>query len=511
MIKNLNLEKRVLSGILQHQNLWGEIAEWISEKDFYSEDTIVHKSLFSLLRVALNNKESIDEIILIGRLNQLGISFPDEIDLPEYVRSLMFFKIDKEVFLTSIKELKKVTLRRNFWESSEKTKKYVKTVDPSITYGELITELDNIHNTTVANFEIDTTKSVNLAEIAPAIIEDRGNNPPTQVGIMSPHKTLNKIYGSLFRGGNITCIAARAKVGKTSFIVDTALKTSYDSGVSILHFDNGEMSKEELVFRMVSGMSGIPVYLLESGDWRRSSYGNLSAAEVVAKVRAVWPKMEKIKILYENVAGASGDEMKALLKRKYYSEVGRGKEMIFSFDYLKTDFNNLGKGSEWAYVGKMLDGFKQLISRELVYGGVPKVPMITSVQLNRFGITTNRTAETVGETESENAIGLSDNIIQFVSHLFLLRKKTLDERVTYGERFGSHSMVCLAARHLGKDAFGHLNSVQMPDGSHRNNFLNFNFENFDVKDCGDLRDIVSVLNNDDVRVRNESAEIPDGL
>jgi hypothetical protein len=96
------------------------------------------------------------------------------------------------------------------------------------------------------------------------------------------------------------------------------------------------MSEEELVFRMVSGMSGIPVYLLESGKWRSHGYKNLTPEEVVNKVRSVWSKMKGIKILYENVAGMDSEEMVSLLKRIYYSEIGRGNPLIFSFDYLKT-------------------------------------------------------------------------------------------------------------------------------------------------------------------------------
>jgi hypothetical protein len=36
---------------------------------------------------------------------------------------------------------------------------------------------------------------------------------------------------------------------------------------------------------MVSGMSGVPMHLLESGDWRKSGYKDWSAKEVVERVR----------------------------------------------------------------------------------------------------------------------------------------------------------------------------------------------------------------------------------
>lgn len=510
MIKNLELEKKVLAGLLQHQDLWEQVTQLLGEEDFYLKDSRVHNSIFKLIKSALNNAESIDDTILIGRLTSIGASFPDGIDLPEYIRSLVFYPVASDVFLTSIRELKKITIRRNVYESAVIAQRYVKNIDPSIPYRDILTHIDKIHNDTIAKFEGGEKTISNLSLKAKVLIEDIGNNPPKDVGIMSPYPTLNKIYGSIFRGGNITCIAARQKVGKTTAMIDAVVKTSYNNnGLTIVHFDNGEMSENELIFRMVSGASGIPQHMLEDGSWRRSSYGEWSAEEVVKKVRDVWPVIEKTKVIYENVAGLSSEEMCSLLKRLYYSEVGRGNPMIFSFDYLKTDFNNLGRGDGWAYVGKTLHDFKQVIAKDLVFDGEPVVSMITSVQLNRLGITTNRDANTVQETESESAIGLSDNIIQFCSHMFLLRNKTIDERGMYGERFGSHNLLCLAARHLGEDMWAHLNPIEMPEGPPKKNFINLDFKNFSVEDKGDLRDIVNYLENGDISVRqNVDTDIP---
>lgn len=512
MIKSFELEKKVLAGLLQHPQEWSEVSSFLVEEDFYSEESKVHVTLFKMIRNAYNNKEAIDDTILIDRLSRLNATFPDSIDRDEYIRALVFNKISKEVFLNSVKELKKYTFRRKTIAISNKIENFAKTVDPSKPYSFIVEEIDRIYNNEIRSFEMGESRLVNLAEIAEEIIEQRGDNPPEEVGAMSPYPTINKIYGSLVRPGNCTCFAARAKTGKTSLMLDMLLKMSYMNKLPILHFDNGEMSEEELVFRMVSGMSGIPVYLLESGKWRTHGYKNLSPQETVERVRAVWDRMKGIKILYENVAGMGSEEMVSLLKRIYYSEVGRGNELIFSFDYLKTDFNNLGKGADWAFVGKLLHNFKQTISRELKFDGKPTVAMVTSVQTNRSGIVTNRNADTV--VDDESVIALSDNIIQFVSHLFLLRKKTMDELVQEGEAFGTHKLKCLAARHLGEDAFGHLNPVEWPDGSKRDNWINLKFDNFNVEERGDGRDVARMLEGSDVQAqvsRGSELELPESL
>jgi replicative DNA helicase len=508
MIHSFDLERNVLRGLLQHPQKWGEVSSFIVEDDFYSQDSKLHITIFKMIRNALNNAESIDDTILIDRFNNLNASFPDDVDLPEYIRSLAFFKVEEKVFLNAVRELKKYTIRRKGLEISDQITKFVSKVDPSKPYSHITEGLDKIYNDTIRTFESGENRIVNLAEIAEELVEDRGDNPPEEIGFMGPYETINKIYGSLLRPGNIITFCARAKSGKTTLMLDYLLKTSYKYKVPVLHFDNGEMSEEELIFRMVSGISGIPIHLLESGKWRKSGYKDWSAKEVVELVREVWKRMKGIKILYENVAGMSPEEMSSLMKRIYYSQIGRGNPMIFSFDYIKIDYGSLGKGSEHNYVGKMVNNFKQLIHRDLKFDGKACVSMMTSVQTNRSGIVKNKTAGTV--VDDESVIALSDDIIRFSSHTALLRQKTIDELVDEGDQFGTHKLIFLAARHLGEDPFGHLNPVKMPDGSLRDNFINLEFDSFNVTDKGDLRDIVNFQTGNDVHAQhNDVDDLPE--
>lgn len=507
MMFSFELERKVLSGLLQHPEKWAEISSFITDDDFFSEDSKFHISIFKIIRKALNNAEAINDVILIDRIKNLNVSFPDTIDPEEYIRSMQYFPIEEKLFENSVRELKKYTIRRKILHISDDFKKFANKVDTTDSYSSIVEGADKIYNDTIKTFELGENKIINLADMAEELVEERGDNPPEEIGMFSPYPTINKIYGSLLRPGNIITFAARSKAGKTSLMLDFLLKTSYKYKVPVLHFDNGEMSEEELIFRMVSGISGIPIHLLESGKWRTCGYKNWSPKEVVERVRSVWSQMKGIKILYENVAGMSGEEMTSLLKRLYYSQIGRGNPMIFSFDYIKTDFANLGKGSEWSNIGKLVNGFKQVIHRDLKFDGKPYVSMMTSVQTNRIGITKNKDSKNV--VDDESTIAGSDDIVRFSSHTAILRKKTVDELVDEGPEFGTHKLIFLAARHLGEDPFGHLNPVQMDDGSLRDNFINLNFDSFNVEDCGDLRDIVKAKMGDDVQPREDDVDDDD--
>ena len=506
MISSQSLEKNVLSCILQHQHKWEEVASYLNEDDFYSEDSKVNCSIFKLLKNCLDNAERIDEHILIERLKSLGVSFPDSIDVSEYIRQMAFIPISEDLLLPNVKELKKYSARRHIYNACVKVSKYVKNIDPNFKYSEIIDQCDKIYNTELQNFEGGETETQNLFELMAPVIEERGENPKQEFGMMGPHKRINEIYGSLLLAGNISVIVARSGVGKTNFCMDFTTKVSKEYNVPVVHFDNGEMSEEELIFRQASALTGLPIWLFQTGDWRSHSYNGIPAEEITKKVRDTLDEVKNMKFYYENVAGMTPDEMCSLLKRLYYTKVGRGNPMIFSFDYIKSDFSKMGD-SPWQQVSYMVHRFKQAIHRELCFEGNPCVSMITSVQANRFGITNNRGADTI--VDDESVVSLSDGITQFCSHLFLLRRKVVEEMNQDGADRGTHKLINLKSRHLGKNPLRAINDVEMLDGSKQRNYINLEFRNFAVKEKGDLQDIVDAQSGANVNVvRNNGEEVP---
>ncbi|HBY66632.1 MAG TPA: hypothetical protein DEG69_01955 [Flavobacteriaceae bacterium] len=87
-----------------------------------------------------------------------------------------------------------------------------------------------------------------------------------------------------------------------------------------------------------------------------------------------------------------------------------------------------------------------------------------------------------------------------------------DEIHEEGANFGTHKLINLKSRHLGRDALRAIHPVEMPDGSKRQNFINLNVENFRITECGDLQDVVNAFNGGGVEVNtNDSDEIPMNL
>ena len=377
---------------------------------------------------------------------------------------------------------------------------------------EVIAAADKIFNNRIAYLEGSSGPEDIYSDMR-EVIEGLGNNPVGEIGYVGPHKRVHDLFGSLLRPGDITVIVARSGVGKTKFCMDFCTKVAAEyNDVPVLHFDNGEMSKRDLQFRQMSALTGIPPYYFETGKWRRIEYGGMSSDEVVSLVRRVWPKLEKMRFYYYNVANHTTEEQLNILQKFYYGEVGRGNPMIFSYDYIKSPIEGRGSSSQWQEVGTMIQKYKTFIQAELLHDGEPVIPMITSVQANRGGIVGNRNSSDLDDDTGQ--VGLSDMISQQCSHMFLLREKTLDE-MEREDGFGTHKLKPLKNRFLGKNASRATERILMPNNRQRRNEINLEIDGFQVKEKGDLIDFINFDRTDDVEPieggTEDNRQIPEGM
>ena len=70
-------------------------------------------------------------------------------------------------------------------------------------------------------------------------------------------------------------------------------------------------------------------------------------------------------------------------------------------------------------------------------------------------------------------------------------------------------LINVKARHLGSDIAGAVEPVRIND-TLRKNSINLNFINFNISECGDLRDIARRLNGEvDLNTEGDGETIPD--
>lgn len=269
------------------------------------------------------------------------------------------------------------------------------------------------------------------------------------------------------------CGKAMIPTHNSSILNDIAFKTSIiNPNCRSLILDT-EMQTIDMKYRIASAVTGIPMWWLETGNWKKN--------------KALCQKFESKKqelrmalghVQHMTVAGRKVEEITSLIQRWYLGEVGRGNPAVVIYDYIKLTGEEDGNKQEYQLIGDKVDKLKQCFLRL-------NIPLLTACQLNR-------TAE--GGNDDSSAIAQSDRLQWFASQVGIFRRKTMEEIADDGKEFGTHKYIELACRYQGKDAHGHSNLVKTIDAKGKvkyvNNHINYSVENFAVEELGSLEDII---------------------
>lgn len=473
-IYSLKVEKHVLGGLMKFPQVFPEIQRFISEKDFVNE---VHSTIYSVISSILDNGGNLDKVILSEKIKNLGISFNEEIDIYKYIDNISFTQITQAAALEASKELLKLRIRRDIHKLGKNIQDFSKNCG-SDTISNIISSCDKLYGDKIQGYEVEDDP-VNLFDGIEELVEERGNSPDSESGLQTPFAEFNRLYGGL-RPGNLYAIVSRPAQGKTTWINNLLIKTSELNDIPALILDT-EMNTTDIQFRVASSLTGIPMWWLETGNWRKNE-------EMVKTFRSKIKNIKKMNCDHYFVGNKNIDQICSMVRRWYCSKVGRGKKCILAYDYVKLTGERVGQNwAEHQAIGDKIDKLKKL-SEEI------NAPIITAMQMNRSGERGTQGAL----VDDSSAISLSDRLQWFASFVAIFRRKSLEEMGEDTNQFGTHKLIPLKTRFQGKDAAGHHDIIRrrLQDGSERfmNNFLNFSVENFNVEERGSLQDIVNVEN-----------------
>jgi replicative DNA helicase len=471
----------------------------MNEGDFGAND--IHRVLFEVIRSAILSNESIDNVLIAEKIKNLGISFKENINIFDYLQSLSLIRITEKAFVESCQKLKTVTVRREIAEIGKNLQKTMLESGEK-KFDQLISEADSIYSSKILGYDLQDEPE-NLFSDIEAIIEELGNNPVEESGYSTPYKQFNDFYGGL-RPKNLYAFCARPKNGKSTFLADMCWKMAnlVDPELHILYLDT-EMEKIDQQKRLIAAITGVPFWYIDTGSWRKDK-------EMTEKVRKAWPIIQNYKLHHMKVGNKNINEIMSIMRRWYYSKVGRGGKALVCYDYMKMTGENVSESwKEYQVIGEKTDKFKK-ISEEL------GVPVLTSTQLNRTGENQNKKSGSFNDDSS--AIALSDRLQWFASFVGIFRRKTIDEMLLDGEEFGTHKLVPTATRFQGKNASGHHDVIERNiDGQkiYQNNYISFDVKNFHVQEKGSLKEIVQKTqmklqvfdDNGDVINQNDSSEV----
>ena len=245
-------------------------------------------------------------------------------------------------------------------------------------------------------------EAVDVSMAVGPYIQELMNSPAGIKGIKTGYKMMDSRINGLIPG-SLTILAARAKVGKSSMLINWAKNIAFDSNIPVLYIDT-EMKTEEQMSRLLSNMSGV----------RERYISNGSFANEKKHLDAVMDASYKIKnnknFYHKYLPGASVESIIRLAKKyKHQKNIG-----ILIFDYIKLTDSSMLKNNvkEHQALGYITATLKDL-------AGNLDIPVVTAAQVSREG-------SEKGYLRPD-MIADSDRLLRYCNNLLGLSRKTQEE------------------------------------------------------------------------------------
>lgn len=457
------LERAVLAGLMQNPKALSDIEPFLSGQHFFN---VTNRNLFNIIRECIYRNEIPEPILISSKFKNLGIVIGENIECYDYVESISLIKSSPKTCVNSAKQLLFLFKKKQVFESAQKIQEIAS--DPQIkTMKKLLDEADQ-HYSEINVLEVNRADDLFL-DLYEELI-NRGNNPVERIGMKLPFPLMEEYFGGL-REENVYSICARPKAGKTTFMNSFSIKMALiNPNTKVLLLDT-EMNRADIRYRVAAAITGVPMYDLETGQFRR-------VREYVEKVENCKDKIRSMVNLctHKHVADMNIDQVVRFINQ-WNLKNGRGIKKIISYDYLKITGDEGSNKQEYQVIGEKVNKLKKVAERI-------KCPVLAPCQLNR---------DAENGVDDSRSIAQSDRISWFAGFVALLSKKTKEEIAEEGSHNGTHKLKPIFARYGGKRFKHWFDYVKNHKGQYVRNFINFNIDDFDVSEKSTAEDMFDEL------------------
>lgn len=356
--QSVDAERSVLGAILLDKDAIIKVVDIIHPEDFYEER---HGMVYSAMTDLMEKRQAIDIITLstalenAGQLDIIGgSSYLAEIvnDTPSAANIVHYAQICRD----------KAVLRRLISASSQITEfGYDEETELSETLDKAEQSLFAVSQKFLKN-KFTPVRDV-LTEAFDRIDKiHKDKDKGALRGVPSGFRDLDNITAG-FQKSDLLILAARPSMGKTSFCLNLAENAAIDEKIPVAIFSL-EMSKEQLVDRLLSSQAGVDSWKLRTGNLSDDDFPKIGYAMGV---------LSEAPIFIDDTAGLNVMEVRAKARR-LQMEHGLGMIII---DYLQLmEGRSRGDGNRVQEISEISRSLKGL-AREL------QVPIIALSQLSR--------------------------------------------------------------------------------------------------------------------------------
>ena len=384
--QSLMAEEALLGGIMLDNSALVQVSDFVREDDFYRPG---NREIFKSILALSKNHEPIDLVTVADHLKQRGKL--DEISGSGYLASLVD-NVHTAANLTAYARIvKNKSLLRNLIGAA------TEIVEKS--YGE-VEDVDLLVDRAEKSI-LDVARKRNQAEITPideivknsfAAIDAAYRNNTLLTGIPTGFDEIDRITCG-FQASDLIIIAGRPSMGKTSFALNIAHNAASHSEVPTrVAFFSLEMSKEQLVTRLLCSQSELNAQTIRRGFLKDEDWPRLSDAAAV---------ISELPIYIDDTPAISVMEMRAKARRL---QNDKGLDMVI-VDYLQ-----LMRGDGESREREISDISRALkaMAKEL------NLPVVALSQLNRSVESRIDKRPQLSDLRESGAIEQDADVIMFV-------------------------------------------------------------------------------------------------
>lgn len=266
--QNLEAEESLLAAIIMQSDVFAEISNIIREEDFYRQ---AHSVIFSVMEELFNRHEPIDIITVVDLLNKRqeldnvgGITFITKLSqlLPTAANAKYYAKIIRE----------KADLRRLIDAATIIAgKAYEEAEDSDVILDDaeqmILAVANGRSNSEFTHIKPATMDTINR-------ISELMGKDGKLTGLRTDFSRLDYITNGL-QPSDLILIAARPSMGKTAFVLNVAANVANNG--KVVAFFSLEMSKYQLILRLLASESAIDASRLKSGEIKDEEWERLVA------------------------------------------------------------------------------------------------------------------------------------------------------------------------------------------------------------------------------------------
>ncbi|MEA1916916.1 MAG: replicative DNA helicase [Campylobacterota bacterium] len=378
---NLSFERSVLCSIIYEPHQFDDISTQLKASDFYlSAHQDIYASILSLYTI---DKPIDEEFIKKELLTQNKF---DEGTLIDVLSSNPISNTK-----AYIEELKDRALKRDLLGLTTEIKRV--TIEEELPSDEIVDTVERkLYDITKESSGSDFKDAPTITDETLAYIEEmRAKGDNELVGVDTGFKELNKMTTG-FGKGDLIIIAARPAMGKTSFVLNTALKIM-NQGKGVAFFSL-EMPAEQLMLRLLSAQTSIQLQKLRVGNISDEEQRRLDDATQTIR---------KSHLYVDDQGSVNINQLRSKL-RKLKSQHSEIEVAIIDYIQIMSSVGNKDRQQEVSEISRGL----KMLAREL------EIPIIALSQLNRGLEARNDKRPMLSDIRESGAIEQDADIILFV-------------------------------------------------------------------------------------------------